>query len=166
MLYVGIDPGKDGAIASIGPFRSVEFFDTPVVGSGKRSYDVAAMAGILKQLVASQKNQDQIEVKVALELNHARPGQGVTSMWSMGEGSGLWEGILAALSIPYEKVIPQRWHKEILSGLPKGKESSVLQAQRLYPECEDKLKTPRGRLLDGRADALCIAEWLRRTNNG
>jgi crossover junction endodeoxyribonuclease RuvC len=103
------------------------------------------------------------EVVVAIEAIHAMPAQGVSSMFSMGEGFGLWKGILTALGCSWRTVTPQAWKKVVLAGYGnKDKGAAVQVASRLYPIVAGSLKTPRGRVLDGRADAICIAEYLRR----
>jgi crossover junction endodeoxyribonuclease RuvC len=153
--YAGIDPGKEGAIAVIYG-RSVEFWDAPTLNVGKgskRAYDEAAMVEILKNLRTAT---------FGLELVHSMPGQGVASMFSQGEGFGLWKGILSALETRWQLVTPQAWKKALMAGQPKEKASSVLVASRLFPNAQKLLRGPRGRALDGRADALLIAEYVRR----
>ena len=96
------------------------------------------------------------------------PGQGVTSMFSMGMGFGIWLGILAALRIPVTRVEPLRWKKEmgIAGGAEKG--ASVVRALQLFPACRDLTRQYKrgGVMLDtylhGRADALLISDWGRR----
>lgn len=158
--YVGIDPGKDGAIAVIFSDGRVDFCDTPTVNVGgtKRQYDENEMARIVLDILCI------CDAQFSLELTHSMPGQGVASMFSMGEGLGLWKGILAALGVRWSLVTPQRWKKALMDGQPKEKSASVIVAKRLFPSVADQLETKRGRALDGRADALLIAEHLRRTS--
>jgi crossover junction endodeoxyribonuclease RuvC len=170
MIYIGIDPGKDGALAVLSPFlsdpaRQLVLHDIPTLrASKKREYDDAGMATLLSRVC-----DGETVVHVALEKQSARPGQGVVSMFSTGEGYGLWRGLLAALRLPYEVVLPQRWRKALLSGYPKAetpeqrKALSVLHAQRTFPMHAAQFKGPRGGLRDGRADAALIAEYLCRT---
>ena len=99
---------------------------------------------------------------VALEKIHSMPGQGVRSMFSMGEGYGLWKGIIMTLGDPMILVTPQAWKKVMMQGMGKEKDASVLRASELFPHIADQLVTPRGRKLNGRADALLIAHWCRR----
>lgn len=135
----------------------IQFFDTPTLkgrGSGKREYDLAAMAAFLRY----QKELTMGYLKVGLESVHAMPMQGVTSMFSMGRGLGIWQGLLAAFEIPYTMITPQRWKKTLMDGMPKGKESSIVRAKQLFPGAELTLKKHHNR-----ADALLIAEYLRRS---
>ena len=164
MIFIGIDPGKDGAVAVIlPPQTTVQLFDTPTLrvkeGSAKRNFDVAGMVALLLPFV-------DYHCLVSLERIHAMPGQGVTSMFSMGEGYGLWQGILAALTMPYQLVTPQRWKADLMEGAPKDKAASVLVASRLFPASANDLRGKKGAARDGRGDALLLAEWGRRTYQG
>ena len=156
MIYVGIDPGLGGAVAVIGPGHYVRLYDVPILMlTKKREYDLASMVSIFS---AFSLEVSLGQVHVALELVHAMPGQGVTSMFTFGRGTGLWEGILAGLGLPYTKITPQRWKKAMLDGMPKEKDASVVRAKQLFPGADLRLKKHHGR-----ADALLIAEYLRRT---
>lgn len=162
MIYLGIDPGLDGALAAITVFgppinsHFVDIFDTPTVsvartgGKYKREYDIAAMQKRLVEIGGTY---------AVIEKVHAMPGQGVTSMFSMGYGCGLWEGLLAGLGIPYTRVAPQTWQKTMLRDEGKGKDASRLQAQRLFPARAELFARKKD---DGRADAVMLAEYGRR----
>ena len=159
---IGIDPGLDGAVAKISSDMYATIIDTPtyvVEGATKkkREYNINEMISMIRELAAQ-------ECHVFLEKVHSMPGQGVASMFSMGYGYGLWNAILASLYIPYTLVLPQRWKKELLLGVGQGKNVSVYRAQQLFPE--SKLFGPKGGPLDGRGDALLIAEYGRRIING
>jgi crossover junction endodeoxyribonuclease RuvC len=106
---------------------------------------------------------DQGPLTVGLELVHAMPGQGVTSMFSMGRGVGIWEGILAGLRIPFDTVTPQAWKKLLLGkGAGDDKNASILRAQALIPGAAEYLSRAKD---DGRAEAMLIAEYFRRTRS-
>lgn len=124
----------------------------------KNEYDLVAIKSMLTTLKTGY------ELKAAIELVHSMPGQGVTSMFSMGYGFGIWRMALVALDIPHELVTPQAWKKMLMAGQPKDKQASVLVASQLYPQAYSQLIGPKGGKKDGNADALLIAEWLRRTN--
>jgi len=165
MYVIGIDPGLDGGIALVTPSYNMTVVDPPtlnVKGKGKgaknkRLYHVSEIVKLLK-FWAEQYNP----LRCYIENVHSMPGQGVVAMFSMGRGLGMYEGILHALEIPFEYVTPQAWKKLMLSGQNKEKDASVYKAMQLFPGAE--LKTLRGRLLDGRAEALLIAEYGRRIN--
>lgn len=156
--YIGIDPGLSGAVCVLSD--EIRIFDTPstVIKSGKknkRKYLSGNMADILMPF----KDQNTL---VIIEKQNAMPGQGVVSMMSIGVGYGLWLGIISAYKIPYIEITPQSWKKELMSGMGKEKAASCFRAKQLFPDLE--LFTPRGRALDGRGDAVLIAEYGRRKN--
>jgi crossover junction endodeoxyribonuclease RuvC len=96
---------------------------------------------------------------VYIEKVHAMPGQGVTSMFSFGEGYGGLKGVCATLGLPYNLVTPQAWKKKVLAGTSKDKEAAVDFCRRRYPQV-NLLATERSRVPhDGMADALCIATY-------
>jgi hypothetical protein len=171
-LYVGIDCGLDGAMVAMSgdyPHSIPSFFDAPTLATGhgaRRTYDIPAMVKLIEALKYAGQPPivpwNHHSMIVALEQQQAMPQQGVTSMFSLGFGFGVWQGLLTALGIPFQLVHPTRWKKEMMAGSPKDKAASCLVASRLFPLATDKLKTERGRALHGRADALLLAEFMRR----
>ena len=98
---------------------------------------------------------------VCFEHLHAAPMEGVVSVFSLGQAAGMVTGVLAGMGIPYTRVRPEAWKKALMAGMSKDKGESVVRASQLYPQIADQLRGPRGRALDGRADALLLAHWLR-----
>ena len=96
---------------------------------------------------------------IGIEKIHSMPGQGVASMFSMGEGFGIWQGILQAFFMPTTFITPQAWKKALMAGMPKEKDASRIRAIQLFPSVAEELKLKKHH---GRADALLIAEFLRR----
>jgi len=169
-LIIGIDPGLDGALAAIeadtGRFISV--FDPPTsqVKSGKkmkRIYLEPAMVQIFENLqngvgfnaVRTNELHNRI-VAVTIENVHAMPGQGVVSMFSMGNGFGLWCGIIAALRLPSYRVEPAKWKRLMGIQTASDKGKSIQIASRLFPAAPLSRKKD-----DGRAEALLLAEYCR-----
>jgi hypothetical protein len=177
MIFIGIDPGLDGAVAIKDmETNEVIIVDTPVyeiekkkvrklkvpkikddgtvqktaIKPGiKREYDEAAMRDILKPY-----GMGKATVFAALEVSQAMPDQGRTSMFETGVGFGIWRGMLTALEIPYVRVHPKTWQKTLgyLKGPTKGQSYAI--ASRLYPGQE--FRGPRGGVKDGRTDAALI----------
>lgn len=167
MITIGIDPGLDGAVAVISEGihgnaqgkTQYNLYDIPVlnVKSGKknkRQYNIAEMV----KIISLHKYQESV---VALEKVHSMPDQGVASMFSMGEGLGIWKGIVTALELPITHVTPQAWKKVMMAGMGKEKDASRQRAIQLFPQLADQLNLKKHH---GRADALLIAEFLRRTS--
>jgi len=159
-LYIGIDPGLDGALVATSD-KAAYFWDTPslLVGT-KRQPDVAAMSRILDQEVEGASGIGRPGWRVAIEAVHSMPKQGVASSFAFGFGYGVWFGLLTALGISFETVSPQRWKKSLMDGMPREKDSSRQRAMQLFPKTAEDLKLKKHH---GRADALLIAEWRRRT---
>jgi hypothetical protein len=155
-FFIGIDPGLTGAVATISE-DGATVFDTPItlIGDGKKQkHDFLAQS--MAVLLGAHAGRG--DVIAAIELVHSMPEQGISSAFSFGRGFGMWEGMLAAFRIPYERVAPQRWKKLLLSDMPKDKDSSRIRAQQLFPKAELSLKKHHGR-----GDALLLAEFMRRT---
>lgn len=169
MIWIGIDPGLDGAVCVYDPRGPVTFFDTPTLATGKgnkREYDIAAMANILRVCTTYTGYGYEVHaVHAAIERSQAMSfkvqgrEQGVASSFRTGYGYGIWLGILAALRIPYEAVAPVSWKKKMLFDMPKGKDSSIIKAKQLFPAAADDLKRKKDH---GRAEALLIMEFVRR----
>jgi len=163
MIYLGIDPGLDGAVAAISGNPGdlppwVVALDTPTAKDGtKRRYLVADMRQMVIKLCFGAGGMTKDHVVAAIERVHSMPSQGVASSFTFGEGFGLWQGVLAGLGIPFDLVTPQRWKKTLLDGASKEKDASRIRAQQIFPSVDLKLKKHHGR-----ADALLIAEWRRR----
>ena len=105
-VYVGIDPGKSGAMAILFPNGSIE-----TIPFGMVNY-VDAIRGLA-----------DYPVKCCLEKVGAMPGQGVVSMFNFGHNLGFIEGVLQSNSIPYQLVPPQTWKKEFSLSSDKSKYS-------------------------------------------
>lgn len=144
MIYIGIDPGKDGAMAVIARDRI-----------GMIPFDIAEYKNALDGLMGYGDG-----FRCCLERVNAMPGQGVTSMFKFGENFGFIQGLLTAYSIPYELVTPKKWKREFqITG---DKNSSIAVCKRLFPEVNLR-KTDRCRTdHDGMAEALLMAEYARR----
>lgn len=148
--WIGIDPGKKGAISLITFKGRYETWDMPVLPNGE--IDSRAIYDILYQFE---------NIKCVLEKSQPMPQQGVTSVFNYGRGYGKIQSILEILKIPYAEIRPTQWKKEF-GLIKKDKKQSVTLAKKLFPGAE--LVTPRGRLIDGRAEALLMAEYGRRKN--
>ena len=159
MRIVGIDLGLNGAIAFIDEDGGYRTFDMPcyMVRRGKKTQRKIDKRGLLEILKSIKIDK----IVCFIEKQRPFPKQGIVSTFHLGEQQGLIEGILLALNIPYETIYPQEWQKEFSIIKSKNtKFASYEKASSLFPNA--KLKTERGRILDGRCDALLIAEYGRR----
>ena len=159
MIYIGIDPGLQGAFAVVLQDGSLLYAcRTPIIapnGKGKTDYDLPAMAELLRDW-----SEGVNPSTVAVEKVASMPHDGVASSFRFGMGYGIWLGLIAALGLPRIDVRPQVWQKELLEGLPRGKSvksSAVQRAKALWPSIPITLKKDWGL-----ADAALIAETARR----
>ncbi len=148
MIYIGIDPGKNGGIACIGNgMYSGEAFPY--------SDDI-----LINNLGFIYTQGWQDDVICCLEHVHAMPKQGVTSTFNFGLNFGFIQGVLKAYSIPYELVTPQKWKKEF--SVTADKNTSIQVAKRLFPDTNLKATERSRKDHDGMAEALLLAEYGRR----
>lgn len=156
MIYLGIDPGLDGAIAYVGTDpHVVHVVDTPTLtvtssAGSRREYNLAEMRNLLTLYHVDMAFVEKV---------HSMPGQGVRSMFTMGAGYGAWLGLLAGLQIPTTLVTPQRWKKVMLADQGQDKDASRLRAIQLFPTEAAYFARKKD---DGRAEAALIAEYGRR----
>ena len=149
MIYIGIDPGKTGAMAVIND-------DTDEINL----YNFED--GYLKVL----ENWECLSSGVVcfLERVHSQPNNGIKAAFSFGENYGYIRGLLEAFYIPYQTVPPQTWKREF--SITADKKSSIECAQRLFPNV-DLRRTERCKSAhDGKAEALLICEYGRRHFKG
>lgn len=146
MNFCGVDPGRTGAIAVLnGEAALMSLIDMPWVGK-----DLDGQ--MLRQML-----QELSPLRVAIEGQHAFPKQGASSAFTNGVGFGMLRGLVIALAVPHLVVTANVWKRAV--GLAPGsdKHASRMVASRLFPLAD------LGRRADqGRADALLIAEYLRR----
>ena len=144
MIYLGVDPGKSGAMAII---------------TKKSAFVVPFDEDWYLENLRWVRTQEEPAV-CCLEHVGAMPGQGVTSMFSFGQNFGWIQGALQALSIPYELIRPQKWKKEF--SITGDKNSSIAVCKRLFP---DVSLLPSERCRKDSADlaeAVLMAEYARR----
>lgn len=156
-LWLGIDPGLQGALALVSNDGLLGVIDMPKVKErhGKESRDRVCAHTLRDELLTMQHTHGKIRIAV-VELVGPMPKQGVTSSYRFGYGNGQIEGVLAALCIPTEFVRPQTWKKAL--GLGADKAQSLALARAKWPYADSfALKKH-----DGRAEAALLAEYGRR----
>ena len=142
-VYVGIDPGKKGALAAIHKDGSVS-----VIPFDERRYIV------FLGLIAGN------DVKCCIEDVHAMHGNGVTASFNFGKSYGWLLGMLDTLEIPYQAVSVQKWKREY--GLTSDKAKSIEVCHRLFPNVSLKRTVRCKKDDDNMAEALLLCEYARR----
>jgi len=147
-IYIGIDPGKSGAICVI----EDDFI---------KAYPCPNNVGDMGLLFAMAISVNETKPVVAfIEKVWARPTDGRASIWKFAENYGVWLGIAGAYEIDLQTVAPQTWMKYFETPkLEKTKRKRYLKekAKSMYPNIKKvSLKT---------ADAILIATYARQTDN-
>lgn len=156
-IWIGIDPGLQGALAVVSNDGLINVIDMPKASErhGKESRDRICSHSLRDELLTIQHAHGKIRVAV-VELVGPMPKQGVTSVFRFGYGCGQLEGVLAALCIPTEYVKPQTWKKALGLGADKAQSLALARAKWPYADCFTLKKH------DGRAEAALLAEYGRR----
>ena len=163
-LFVGIDPGFTGAIGVMTVTGTCYAVDMPVhklgAGDGHNAIDIKALIEYLRKWDGA---------KFGLENPTTRPGEGAERSFRFGRGVGNIEAVLTTLGQSLMLISPNTWTSKL--GFPgKQYDNAVDIRERWlldnYPLTEGLLRGPRGGLLDGRIDALCIAAYLKQISGG
>lgn len=159
MLCIGIDPGLSGAVAFLPATGQVRVIDMPIAAYSKKGYvknalDVNGLASHLKPYRDAALIDSA--VTVFMERVNAFPGQGASSMFSLGMSFWGVAGVVAALGLPLVLVESQEWKKHFR--LTKDKDLSRGLASRWYPGVDLSRKKDHGR-----AEALLIARYGKET---
>ena len=106
--FIGIDIGLLGAITILTKKKEfVNSYKMPVIknsNTNKNIYDTLNIINILKEYS---------NATVIMEQLSARPGQGVSSMFSLGYGCGLFNGLCNSINNKVIVVHPQKWQNSL-----------------------------------------------------
>lgn len=155
-LYIGIDPGASGAIATLdGNGQIVAINDMPTVMVRVGKTDRARISP--SQLTGLLEQTQHDTVMVVLERVGGMTGQSASAAFTFGYGAGMIEGIISALRIPLTPVTPQAWKKS--AGIAADKGAAREAAMRLWPGHAHMFARKKD---DGRAEAALMARhgWL------
>lgn len=170
MIYIGIDPGKDGFVTAI---LDGEFLFSPIPLIGK-FLDIHELSRILKQFKELEKNAGGVHC--IFEDVHAKYGSSAGATFSFGFVCGATEACIIASGIPFTKVQPKEWQKEMWQGIPiqmkpsstgktlvkDTKLISLMACKRLFPDLDlranNRCRVPH----DGKVDSILLAEFGRR----
>jgi len=142
---MGIDPGKNGAIAAITPS-----------GPAVWPWGDDTLIDVCNMLTA-----EATDVRACVELVSSMPKQGVKSTFTFGKAAGYIAGVLSAFEIGYQLVPPNKWKRDF-GLLRKTKADSITVCKRLFPKVNLR-RTGKCRVEhDGMAEALLMAEYARR----
>lgn len=147
-VFIGIDPGLiSGAVGAI-DHNGKFIYCGDIHSDGGR-----IVFGRFKNQLLGCVNSGDV-AQIVIEDVHTMPGQGIASTGRFMRATGAIEAICYLTAVTH-MVSPQRWKLDM--GVDGDKGYSLESARELWPEAELKLKKHHGR-----AEALLIAEWLRR----
>ena len=172
MIIVGIDPGKNGGIAIING-NDIILHTIPQIA---KEVDVRGLFDIFEGIRLNTE-----PAKIIIEDVHSVFSASAKANFQFGWITGFLEGMAMSLELPYFKIQPKVWQKDVWQGgkiieTPTSekdkngnvkykvdtKATSLLAAKRLFPNT-NLLATPRSKVPhDGLVDALLIAEYGRR----
>jgi len=148
-IYVGIDPGKDGAIAAIFPDGNVVIRDLPFGTEGK--FDCRVF-----KLLVEEFGDD---LMIIFEEPFNKWGRAKTMFMNAGKVLGVIESLGHRVMV----VAASRWKTKM--GLSKAKKDSIELAKVLYPEVEESGALQRGVRVKkdshDRCEALLLAHCLK-----
>lgn len=151
MIYLGIDPGRSGAICAVGdcgsPYDSVRW-SSPLSEVSEWLGDMKARAPL----------------RAAIEKVGAMPKQGLSSTFKFGEAYGWCGAMLTAHRISHEYVVPTSWQREfgLVLRRSKGAPKETSTAKKNRHKARAKQLFPDVKVTHATADAWLIAEWCRR----
>lgn len=178
-ISIGIDIGSDGGFCIMHDNRIYKYGKIPY---NETEADMKALSDIILESIQWKSEDDCDGMHVCIEDLHSVFGSSAKSNFSFGVNNGLVIGMLQVLELPFTKVIPKRWQKQIWEGIRpieitvKGKTNkdgsqkykidtkatSLIAAKRLFPK-ETFLATERSKVpSDGIVDAVLICEYCRR----
>lgn len=165
-IYIGIDPGKKGAIARISvneggaiPIATVHTVGIPLIDTKTYDFD-----GIMHVLFGPDEPHGYY-AGAAVERLTALPMTMGGGKANFARGESLaWEWLLRSRGIPVVRPLPQQWQKRVFLGPSSGEDTktrSILEVQRRWPGVNLQ-RTPRSRNLDdGFADAIHLAQYAK-----
>lgn len=153
-IVAGIDPGREGAITIFNVKgkrllykQEPRIYKLPWLSNDLDVYELA-------QIVAS------LDVKmVYLELVHAMPSQGVTSMFTFGKNYGAIMAMLMMTKTPFTLIRPQEWKKTVLIGLNWKKNKKAVYDWAIRRWDHTLFEGPRGAIDLNKCDATAIAYY-------
>jgi len=144
VIYIGIDPGQAGGVAWIidGHIDAIPFRDED---------------GICE--LFTNITEARTPSRIVLEHVHAMPKQGVASTFKFGQNYGWWRGFLTAWNRHWQDVQPRVWQKSL--GCLTGGKKNITKAFAFRLVTESGSRDVR--VTHAVADAICLAEYARRT---
>ncbi len=162
-MYIGVDIGKNGGIASLDKHDILCCNPMPTLGKKHRELSFKEIFALLKH-IKDCANSKKEQTFLVIEDATASP---IWSKQVTGELYGCrmaFEAFAVALDIPYELKKASVWQKEIFAGMKKTdtKSMALMYTTRRFPGTDWTPTEKSNKPHDGMIDAACIAEYCRR----
>lgn len=164
-LFIGIDPGAEGAIAFVASM-CYAVIDIPTIqvkrsGGKKTEFNKPAIIQLFNILRASHQFRDRTHVILEVPPPSMGPGKGSAyAQFRLGCAYAMWPLFLLSKGYHLTEISPGVWKKAMgLSGA--DKETSRFKALGMFPKADLQKKKHHNR-----AEALLLAEYLRRQHQG
>lgn len=145
-MWIGIDPGQAGALAAI------------VEGGKILIYDWKSETLFWYTLETLMRHYDV--QKVCIEELWGRKGSSAKSTTTFMKHVGALECMIKLKGLKWFRARPQDWMKRRVKAKSSPTDKpAVAYVQGKYPQVQ--LHGPKGGIKDGRADALCMAEYCK-----
>lgn len=155
MIIAGIDPGQTGSLAIMFPDGSGVIDDVPMQTlRGKKSPAWAEWWSNWSRTIDMAEPDFFVIEQVA-----SRPQQGVASVFKFGRAFGFVHAIAAARGVPVHFETPNVWKRK-MGLLNSDKNASRELVRQLFPGMASRVERVKD---DGRAEAILLAEYGRRT---
>ncbi|MCP4127757.1 MAG: hypothetical protein GY753_11920 [Gammaproteobacteria bacterium] len=149
-VWLGVDPGRTGALALIDEGGNVGVYDWM---DEEKMFAIIGMWGIIYHIVA-----------VAMEDTPAMKRDSKQSATTFQQHCGAWKCLIKLSGFDPVMVRPVTWMKRrIRQKQTPSDKPSLDYVETNYPGVD--LKGPRGGKMDGRSDAICIAEWCKENHS-
>jgi hypothetical protein len=152
MIYIGIDPGVSGGIATIDEKGRV-------LGVEKLPELEHEILAALTKFIEPGQAQSPRRAMLERVIPFSRPGAkiGVVSSFTSGKGYGKLLMALTATFTPFDEVMPQKWQAALGCRSGGNKNVTKRRALQLWPTMK---------ITHAYADALLLAEYCRRVDQG
>lgn len=140
-IILGVDPGTEGALAGLDAATGALIWieDMPII-------DKTVPGPLVVDLLTNE-----VIVAAHVEKVWASQGQGASSSFNFGCGTGTILGVLAAMRVPVFRPTVAKWKRA--QGVTADKETSRLKAIELWPEHSELFRFKKHH---GRAEAALI----------
>jgi hypothetical protein len=169
VIFIGIDPGKEGAIACMdGERKRVDVHDTPLLTDG--NYDIFSAYKLAQDACWNGAADACVLIEDTISVPHSARGERFlpASDKQLHQSLGIWMGVFASFPAARVSVVhPKTWKASMFAGVANDDAAEEMALKRRFAghDIGDKLRGPKNGKRPGRVDAIAICEYGRVTWN-